>query len=1202
MTNNPSKRPLSNSGDAVDPNTTQPDRKRDRTDEQSNVITKGSQPISFEATVDPLLVTAKSSTQDAPSCLENDLLALKAQRLEEYRQPVYISPMAKAGLLARDNDLFPLMDKVQEFLASERQVMLILGDAGSGKSTFDRHLEHALWTSYTIGGPIPLFINLPVIDQPGQDMIEKQLTFLNFEDDQIQELKLYRRFVLICDGYDESQQLGNLYMTNKLNQPGQWSAKMVISCRSQYLGQDYRSRFMPQSGGHYSRPATELFQEAVITPFSRDQIKSYVEQYIPLEPRTWITHDYMYRLTAIPHLMDLVKNPFLLTLALETLPAVTEGKEDMSAIRLTRVQLYDAFVVHWLSVNKRRLQDSTLSAYERDVFELLLDAGFISMGIQYSTRLASAIFEKQNGRPIVKYIQRQDGESWRAEFFGPELKVRFLRESSPLTSAGDLHQFVHRSMLEYFFSRAVFDPSNSADCDEFAPQADYGSSVTQSLDPNGPLFSRNLLEEPSVVEFLYERVPHNSFFKKQLLAVVEQSKLDPGYSQAAANAMTILVKARVRFNGADLRNINIPGADLFGGQFDSAQFQGADLTNVNLTRSWIRQADFTGAAMADVRLGVLPSMSESCSVCCCAFSSDGTLLAAGLEDGRISLYDALTWTKSVTLLGHSSRVTSVAFSPTGTWLASGSHDSTIRLWDPETCQLIWTLEGHTEKVLDIAYSPNGSKVASASKDKTVRVWDLESGETELLFESHEGAVTSLSWSPDGARIVSGSHDKTIQVWDSLEGSEVVPRQYDESDSGIDCVEFSPDGQWIICGNQDRQLVLRKATNGEQEDILGELHGRLRSVVFSQNGRWMATCSFRFVKLWDTDTFTERASWKNHSRVVRGAAFSADSSQIVSCGSDRTIHRADLSTIDTDLNSQDDFDDVSEITTIAFSPNSLQAASGSDDYSVRLWDIRTGDLAATLTGHSYDIAKLSFSPDGTTIASGSGDYTVRLWDTQTGIPGVIFKEHTNSVRCLSFSPCGQWIASGGYDKRVQIRQVHPVEPTTRMSRCLEDFIGPVVSLAWNPSKRDQFDHLELATGSSDGSIRVWRLSVEEVGVRICLVWGTHVAELFPTDANIMGAIELSEQNRKYLVQRGASGEYSVSDTDESSEDLEFESESEGVESDIDRDEFGSEDEFGAEGDQECPVEDDLGGDDDMVGEDAWESEDESERELESGEED
>ncbi|KAF9149024.1 WD_REPEATS_REGION domain-containing protein, partial [Linnemannia schmuckeri] len=290
-----------------------------------------------------------------PSVLlvEKTLHKVQLQRLKEYRQPVYIPTMAKSSFQARDDDFFLLMDKVNEFLKSERQVMLILGDSGAGKSTFNMNLELGLLQAYKSGDPIPLFINLPSIRDPEDDMIGKQLKAHGFSKAQILNLKEHRQFILICDGYDESQLTTNLHTSNSFNCAGQWSVKLIISCRTQYLGQDYHGRFVPQRGSHYRRRTLALFQEAIIAPFSKNQIRNYVGQYVPLKPRTWTIQNYMEKLTTIPNLLNLVKNPFLLTLALETLPDVTEGKVDLSAVLVTRVQLYDIFVEHWLDVNKR---------------------------------------------------------------------------------------------------------------------------------------------------------------------------------------------------------------------------------------------------------------------------------------------------------------------------------------------------------------------------------------------------------------------------------------------------------------------------------------------------------------------------------------------------------------------------------------------------------------------------------------------------------------------------------------------------------------------------------------------------------------------------------------------------------------------------------------------------------------------------------
>ncbi|KAG0055046.1 hypothetical protein BGZ90_005837, partial [Linnemannia elongata] len=272
---------------------------------------------------------------------EDTLLNLKTNRLLEYNQPVYISLVAKSNLQAPDNSTLPLMDMVEKVLADDSQVMLILGDSGAGKSTFNRHLENKLWTNYQAEDRIPLFINLPALKQPDEDLVAKQLRIFDFSEEQIMHLKLHRQLLLICDGYDESQLSSNLHTTNLFNRPGQWDVKLIVTCRTQYLGPDYRDRFAPKATGQYYRSANNLFQEAVIAPFSKEQIALYVGQFVPLIPRTWVTKDYMDKLTTIPNLMDLVRNPFLLTLALEALPSVVHGRSDLSRLKITRAELYD---------------------------------------------------------------------------------------------------------------------------------------------------------------------------------------------------------------------------------------------------------------------------------------------------------------------------------------------------------------------------------------------------------------------------------------------------------------------------------------------------------------------------------------------------------------------------------------------------------------------------------------------------------------------------------------------------------------------------------------------------------------------------------------------------------------------------------------------------------------------------------------------
>jgi COMPASS component SWD3 len=58
-----------------------------------------------------------------------------------------------------------------------------------------------------------------------------------------------------------------------------------------------------------------------------------------------------------------------------------------------------------------------------------------------------------------------------------------------------------------------------------------------------------------------------------------------------------------------------------------------------------------------------------------------------------------------------------------------------------------------------------------------------------------------------------------------------------------------------------------------------------------------------------------------------------------------------------------------------------------DGAVKVWDTRSGKLIHTFEGHLAGISTISWSPDGATIASGSDDKTIRLWNVLTVVPCV-----------------------------------------------------------------------------------------------------------------------------------------------------------------------------------------------------------------------
>jgi WD40 repeat protein len=98
-----------------------------------------------------------------------------------------------------------------------------------------------------------------------------------------------------------------------------------------------------------------------------------------------------------------------------------------------------------------------------------------------------------------------------------------------------------------------------------------------------------------------------------------------------------------------------------------------------------------------------------------------------------------------------------------------------------------------------------------------------------------------------------------------------------------------------------------------------------------------------------------------------------------------------------------FGHTDHVRSLAFSQDGGLLASGSNDKTVRLWDIQTGAIAKTLSGHSGGVLSVSISLDSATIASGSEDKTIRVWDTQTGNSRYLINHHKDIVTCVNFSP-------------------------------------------------------------------------------------------------------------------------------------------------------------------------------------------------------